>query len=228
MKTRRIALLTTSLAVLAVACSSSDAPTTTATSALSTTSAPVFGAGDALAAADEYFAAYNDGDVDGVIALFEPDATFSGNFGSQDRIEWEQLLVWNAAQGTVLEPRDCRVDDEDPGSSVTLFCPHNNLDAVVQAVDGPPVPIGLTLTITPSGIKKWTSIFGDPDFNVVGRPFAVWMVANHPDVVEAGTVGFGKWATFDEAEQNGILTIKYSAEWATYLNENDCTYEDGC
>lgn len=192
------------------------------------TSVPPFGADDALAVADAYFAAYNDGDVDGVKALFGPDAEFSTTLGSLDRVDWEQLLVWNAAQGTVVIPRNCRVDGVDSGVSVTLLCPHSNLDALVQAVDGPPVAIGLTLVVTPTGIQKWASIFTDPDFNVVGRPFEVWMVANHPNIAEAGTVGFTDWATVEEAEQNGILTAQYAAEWATYLNENDCIYSDGC
>lgn len=156
------------------------------------------------------------------------DATFSNNFGSQDRTDWEQLLAWNTAQSTALSPRDCRVDDEVPGVSVKLYCPHDNLDALVQAVDGPPVPIGLTLVVAPDGIRRWTSIFGDPDFNVVGRPFTAWMTANHLDIAEAGTVGFGNWTTTEEAEQNGTLTAQYAAEWAAYLQANDCAYDDGC
>lgn len=205
-----------------------DQPVTTNLTPDQTTSVPVFGAADALAVADAYFTAYNEGDVEAVKRLFATDAEFATNLGPQDRAEWEQVLAWNAAQGTVLARRDCRVDDEDSGISVALYCPHDNLDAVVQAVGADPVPINLTLIVTPDGIEEWTFLFGDPDFNVVGRPFAVWLANNHPDVVEAGTVGFGNWASTDEAEQNGMLTAEYAAEWAAYLIENDCPYSDGC
>ena len=229
MKTQRITVLAAGLALVAVACSSADPPASTASVATSTTTAaPVFGADDALAVADTYFTAYNAGDADAVAALFAANAKFATSLGSQERAEWEQILAWNAAQGTVLEPRDCRVDDEDPGISVTLYCPHDNFDALVQAVDAEPVPINLTLIVTPSGIEKWTFLFGEPDFNTVGRPFAIWMGNNHPDIVAEGTVGFGNWATIDSAEQNGILTAQYAAEWATYLTDNECVYSDGC
>lgn len=162
-------------------------------------------------------------------ALFEPEATFASNLGPQDRADWGRLLAWNAAQGTALiQGADCAVSEEVAGVSVRLVCPHDNLDAVVQAVGSPSVPIRLTLLITPAGIVEWRSIFGTPDFNEVGRPFAAWMIANHPDIVEAATVGFGNWDSVREAEQNGILTAQYALEWATYLEESNCAYDDGC
>ncbi len=52
------------------------------------------------------------------------------------------------------------------------------------------------------------------------------MTVNHPEDLEA--VGFGNWTTVEEAEQNGVLIAQYAAEWATYLNDNDCGYSDGC
>ena len=90
------------------------------------------------------------------------------------------------------------------------------------------MPINLTLIVTPDGIEEWTFLFGPPDFDVVGERFARWMANNHPDVAQAGTVGFGNWASIEEAEQNGILTAQYAAAWAAYLIENDCSYRDGC
>lgn len=185
-----------------------------------------FGAADGLSVADAYFDAYNAGDVDAVVALFEPGATFTDNFGPQARTDWEQLLVWNAAQGTVLSTPECTVTGEVAGQSATLSCPHTNLDALVQAVDGPPVPIDLTLVISPDGIREWISLFGDPDFNTVSRPFSRWMSANRLDA--AGSVGFGNWGSIEEAEENGILTAQYAEEWAAYLTEMGCSYRDVC
>jgi ketosteroid isomerase-like protein len=220
-------------ALVVAACGGDDADpattspaTTTTTASATTTNVPAFSSDDALSVTDAYFEAYNARDVEAVLALFEPDATFSDSFGSQTRADWEQLLVWNAAQGTALSPPNCRVTAEVSGVAVTVSCPHNNLDALVQAVDGPPVPINLTLTVAPDGISDWVFIFGQPDFNTVGIPFDSWMTVNHPEDLEA--VGFGTWTTVDEAEENGILTARYAAEWATYLNDNGCGYSDGC
>jgi hypothetical protein len=52
------------------------------------------------------------------------------------------------------------------------------------------------------------------------------MKENHPD--DRDTSGFGNWTSIEEAEQNGTLTAQYAAEWAAYLEANDCGYDDGC
>ena len=204
------------------------APTATAapvtTQPPTTATVPAFSSDDALAVTDAYFEAYNAGDVEAVLALFEPDATFSGAI--ETRADWEEIFVWNAAQGTVLSPPNCRVTGEVSGVAVTVFCPYNNFDALVQAVDGPHVTINLTLTVAPDGISDWVSSITQPDFTTVSIPFESWMTVNHPEDLEA--VGAGNWTTVDEAEENGILTARYAAEWATYLNDNGCGYSDGC
>ena len=53
-------------------------------------------------------------------------------------------------------------------------------------------------------------------------------LADPADVLEADTIGFGAWTTIEEATTNGVLTAEYSAEWATYLEDNDCAYDEGC
>ena len=204
----------------------STAPPTAAPTAAPTTTLPQFGTADARSVALAYFAAYNAGDVDAVVGLFVPDAEFSTSLGSLGPAEWEQLLVWNAAQGTALSEPSCLLAEELVGISVRLVCSHVNRDALVQAVDSPAVPIRLTLVITPEGIADWKSIFGPPDFNDVGIPFSRWMVTHHPDVAPA--LEFGAWSSVGEAEQIGILTAQYAAEWRVYLDANDCGYDDGC
>ncbi len=236
------------LALVAVACGSSDdvtsttmatgtveteAPTTAVatTIAASTTSPtatlPAIDVLDARDVAAAYFEAYNEGDLDAVVAFFEPDAEFLGQFGSLTRAEWEQLLVWNLAQGTVLSPPSCLLADEFVGVSVRLVCDHGNSGAVTQAVDGPAVAIRLTMTFTPEGISDWKRTFGEgPDFNEVGIPFSEWMTTHHPDVAES--VEFGNWNSVEQAERNGILTAQYGAVWRVYLDANDCGYDEDC
>lgn len=226
-------LIAIAIATLAAAsCSSSgdDTSTTTtvtteATAAPTTTTVTPFSSGDVLAVAAAYFEAYNGGDVDAVIGLFESEAEFYDNFGRVTPADWEQLLVWNTAQGTTLSPPECAVA-VGPPDAITVTCRHENLDALVQAVDGPPVPITLNMTVSPDGIRIWTSFFGQPDFNTVGIPFDSWMSQNHPE--DLAGVGFGNWSSVEEAEQNGLLVAQYANEWATYLDANGCTYSDGC
>ena len=80
--------------------------------------------------------------------------------------------------------------------------------------------------MTPDGISNWIFHFGQPDFNTVGRPFDRWLTEHHPEVFDS--IGFGNWNSIEEAEQNGLLTAQYAAEWAAYLDTNNCTYLDGC
>jgi hypothetical protein len=188
-----------------------------------TPSETLFGNAQALSVADAYFAANSAGDFDALQALFVTDPAFTGQFGIAHD---EPLFAWNVAQGTTVSPPECAAVDGATEETMTVTCRAFNHDALVQAVDGPPVPIQLTLTITPEGIVEENGSFGQPDFKTVSDPFDGWMRENHSE--DAGVVGFGRWATIEEAEQNGVLTAQYAAEWASYLKANGCEYNDGC
>jgi hypothetical protein len=211
-----------------VATDDDDNAETTQTAATSsvpptTPSEPVFGNAQALSVADDYFAANSAGDFDALQAQFVADPTFTGQFGIAQN---EQLFAWNVAQGTTVSPPECTAVDGAAEETMTVTCRAFNHDVLVQAVDGPPVPLRLTLTITPEGISEENGDFSQPNFNTVGDPFDAWMKENHPD--DQDTSGFGKWTSIEEAEQNGTLTAQYAAEWAAYLEANDCGYDDGC
>lgn len=243
----RMKVLAVLLALVASACGSSEdavttaAPTTTAastaaptTTAATSTVAPTttapdsFDAEDAKDVASAYFEAYNDHDLDAVYTLLTPDIEFSGSFfGSMSRPAWEQLLVWNAAQGTVLGIPNCLVAEELVDVSTRLVCSYGHSDAAIQAVDAQAVPMRLTLVITPDGIADWSrDIDGPPSFIEVGRPFDRWMRIHHPDVAE--DVEFDNWNSVEGAEQNGILTAEYAALWRVYLDEEGCRYDERC
>ena len=103
--------------------------------------------------------------------MFDANAAFSSNTGSMTRADWEQFLVWDVAQGTVVSPPECTLSDEVQEESVTVVCHYSNFDALVQALDGAPVPITATLSVTPGGITEERSLFGFPTFNIFGVPF---------------------------------------------------------
>ena len=199
--------------------------TTTATTTTTTEPTPRVDPEEALSIAEEYFEAYNSGESERVLSLFVPEPSFSDNFGAQSRTTWERLLEWNMAQGTQLRSVECDAIDEME-QSVTIVCEHTNLDAVVQAVEGPPVPVTLTLTVTSDGISDWEFIFGQPDFLAVLGPFGEWMSANHPD--DANKIGFGNWNSKETAAENGGLMAQYAEVWKTYLADKGCAFSDGC
>ena len=230
-------LLTITAACLAVgvaACSSSDGDTTTTPDATATTATTsptttvtLFGAAEELSVTEAYFEAFNSGDGAAAIDLLTSDARLSDSFiGLWTTEAWEMLTIWNTAQGTILASPNCAVVEEVEGESATISCQSATSDALVQAVGATPVPANVTTLVTPEGISSFRFDYGNPDFGDVGDPFDTWMAANHPEDVEA--VGFGNWTTVQEARQNGTLTAEYAAEWAAYLDANNCNYRLTC
>ena len=235
MSKRLLTIMAVGLAVVGAACSSSDGETattpsgSTATTAVTatTTKVPAFGAADALSVTEAYFEAFNSGDGAAALALLTADARLSDSFiGLWTAQDWEMLTIWNTAQGTILASPSCAVVDEVEGESATISCQSANSDALVQAVGAIPVPANVTTLVSPEGISSFRFDYGDPFFDDVGNPFDTWMAANHPEDVEA--VGFGNWTSVEEAQQNGELTAEYAAEWAAYVDANDCDYRLTC
>ena len=194
------------------------------------TQVDAFSIDDAESMIDAWFDAYNTGDDQASLASLAPGVVISNSInGTLTLDEWQMLLAWNSAQQTVWAPQDCAANEREPGVSVTVICSTVNIDAPSQAVDAPGVETTLVAIVTAQGITELRFDYDeDVNFNHVGIPMAVWLVANHPDVAEAGTVGFGNWTTIEEAAENGRLTRLYATEWANYLVENNCTYQDGC
>lgn len=184
---------------------------------------------DAVASVESLFAAYNAGDEAAVVELFTSDVTIADNIvGTWSFEEWSQLLAWNAAQGTVFSAHECSDPEVDDGLSVKLTCKTGNMDAPTQAVGAPAVPTVVRATVTGEGISQLRFGYGSPDFTHVNGPFAAWLEAAHADIAASQAFGFGNWTTVEQARENGRLTAELAADWATYLEQNDCTYLDGC
>ena len=193
---------------------------------LTTDEAPI-GTADALAVVDTYFEEYNAGNDEAVLALLTPDATVS--WFSRQRTKWEMITAFSIAQGTILSPPECAVTDDLPGApaaSATVTCEYETLTGVAQAVDAPLVSTSLRAVVTDDGIYRLSFVHGQPDFLHAGIPFERWIAENHPEAIEA-TALWG-WATLEEARQTGVVTAQFAEEWAIYLEENNCTFVDGC
>jgi len=204
-----------------------DAPAPPTTVQVDSEAAPTVTEADALAASNAFLVAYNAGDVETLMGLFTPAATYGDNF-SADRTgeEQEMYFEWNAAQGTTLTSQGCNVDADGQDNVVSVVCTGANHNAISQALPAPPVPMTVAMDVTPEGISYLGFTYGGPDFTATGVPFNSWMRANNP--ADAEKVDFGDWTTIEEAREYGELLASYAAEWASYLRDNDCTFNDGC
>jgi len=113
------------------------------------------------------------------------------------------------------------VIEDGVAAEVTVSCEFGWLDAAEKAVDAPPVPTVLTMVVTPDGISQAAFEYV-PDFGL--GSFDRWVGVNHFDNREF--VEFRDWDSVADAEQAGILRAQYVADWAAYLEANDCTYQD--
>ena len=176
----RILAQITVVVLIAVACGSSEGQpatttrattTTTASTSATTTSqaatrppttittATVSPADEAAARSvtDAYFAAFNAGDADAVLALLTPDVTVTDRFGSDGQageVDVAGELASFTAQGTVLESLSCTVTDDQSANGTTVSCDYDTLDAPTQAVDALPVPTTTRFTVTSRGISE--------------------------------------------------------------------------
>jgi hypothetical protein len=202
-------------------------PTTTATPVTTqpptTTTVPPFRVDEALAVKDAYIEASNAGDVDAVLALFEPDSRVAVGTLARDLVTFERYLVWSIAQGTTVTASDCTANELE--DAVELKCGSTRHQHLAVAV-GAPVPEGLlTLTVTADGIRSFSEANNPSDFAVVNVPFDRWLAENHSEDFDT-RIPFGTWGSVAEAEQAGTLRGRYADEWAAYLDANGCTYQD--
>ncbi len=198
-------------------------PATTTTMVLATTTEAQQ---EALAVAEAYLAAFNAGDRDAVMGSFTADVRISDNFGIWTVTDWEMALAWDIAQGSILTAADCTVGEASSPGAVTVTCESGSHNAPSQAIGAPPVPTRLTFLVVPEGIRELHEIYGVPEFTHSATPFVRWVLDSHPEDVDQ--VGFGKWNSVEEAEQNGLLFAQYAEEWAAFLDASGCVYPDAC
>jgi hypothetical protein len=181
----------------------------------------------ALAAANNYILAFNVGAGEKIMALFIPEATFGDNLEFESTRQREEMwYAFNAAQGTIITSRGCTVDVDQEAATASVTCRGANHDALSQALPAPPVPFTVKMDVTANGISALQFTHEIPYFNATVFPFLGWMRVNHPN--DASKMVFGAWDTIAEATDYGELRVQYAREWADFLEENGCTYKDGC
>lgn len=179
----------------------------------------------ALGIVDGYFAAYDAGDIDGMIALLTPDARVG--FAREDwgAERWRNLHEWHDAQRTEMLPRKCKAAQVDDPGTVTVDCEYAQHPYLSRVVDGPAVPFTGRFVVTSDGIADISQRFGTPDFNAIDRPFQAWLQAHHPDVL--GEVRCCRWESVEDARKKGALVANYADRWAVWLDDHPtCTWRD--
>ena len=183
---------------------------------------------EALATANSVFVGLNNGDVDGVIAEFLPDAKIEYRhpfYGSQGRMtiaDLNKTLTWWAAAGTATTDPDCAVTDGSDGSAVTVVCRYGTHHAPDKAVGAPPIPTLTTMVITPAGVLEWIQ---ESDSTAgVGAAFGSWLFAHHRETLEA----LDESSSLEVIREQGLLCAQYAQEWAEFLETRNCSYGTDC
>jgi hypothetical protein len=178
---------------------------------------------------DDFIAAYNSGDDEAAAALLAPDVAASDTWGPIDIVG---ELAWFTAQGATLGSVSCGAAEDDGEVGMVVVCRYDTLDALTQAVDAPPVPTTTRFTVTESGITTIRISYGEPDFALVGLPFGRWLTAQRPDVTCLARYGQSgsceEPASIEAQREDGRRVAQYAGEWATYLDENGCRFDQGC
>lgn len=131
----------------------------------------------------------------------------------------ERTETWKRASGTEYQDVSC-AEADDPE---IIECTHDEFPAPM-VLGAPPVPAVQTFRVGPDGIIALDSVYGPPDFNLVHDPFTIWVSRNHPD--DRGAVDCCEWTSVADARAKGERTGELLAEWAAYLDEIGCAFDD--
>lgn len=183
---------------------------------------------DPLAAVDAFFDAVDEGDEGAALDALAPDLLASDNFSAL--IDYRSELVGLVAEGGTYGSPDCTLGAAD--GSPEVICTHMTSNAVILAVGAAGVPTTTTLTVGDIGITSIHLEYGNPDFTVTGLEFRSWLQRERPDVecvsFYVGTPSCVDPVTHEDFRQQAERVARYAEEWAAYLDERGCDYDEGC
>ena len=226
--TRHLLTIVVSLGLIAAACSDSD-PQTEPTEATARTEAPAANEGvaneegltesESLEIVEAYYTAVEAGDADAITALF---VNPTGDLFDENLL----TEVWNAGQGMIRVDRTCITSGATSEGFVVWVCQFGDHQHLQQVAGAPATQIEQTFTVSKGGIDEFDLSYITDGYGA-NDAFNAWMLANHPDDAAAADCCGGD--TVEEARANGELRRQYADQWAAYLEENGCTYNDiGC
>jgi basic membrane lipoprotein Med (substrate-binding protein (PBP1-ABC) superfamily)/DNA-binding SARP family transcriptional activator len=178
----------------------------------------------ALEVANRWFQALDSDDIDGAMGLMTPRGVGIYVMGSRTPSEYRNVLVWDAEDHPDYVDVQCVA--RLPGSGLRVDCSYGVQPGMARAVGAPVVRETSELTIVDGAIVSYRRDFIPPDYSIIDTAFDEWMQEHHPD--DAAAVECCGGPTLEEARENGVLRARYGAEWAAYLDEKGCGYNDGC
>ena len=138
--------------------------------------------------------------------------------------DYRNLLVW-AAEGDE-QIVDLKCVARLPASGLRVDCSYGVHTGLARAVGAPVVRETIQFVIGDATIDALHQTLIPPEYTPLHTAFDEWMQEHHPD--DAAAASCCGWATPDEAQENGALRARYGAEWAAYLDEKGCGYNEGC
>ena len=173
--------------------------------------------------ANRYFAAVGAGDIDTAMGLLAPNVAIDV-FDRWSVQDYESLLRWDAEDDPQYVDVECVA--RLPESGLTVECTYGVLPGMTRLVEGPVVREFSALVVQAGAINSLRRSILPPDYTAIDNSFMAWMEEHHPD--DAAVVGCCGWPSLDEARRTGALRSRYGAEWAAYLEEKGCTFDEGC
>jgi len=177
----------------------------------------------ALEVTNRWFEALKAGDIDAAVGLLAPRATIT-LFDRWTPSDYRNLLVWGAEGDPQLVDVKCVA--RLPSSGLRVECSYGMHTGMARAVGAPVVAETMQFVISGGAIDDLRHRLIPPEYTILFPAFDEWMQEHHPDDAEAAACCGG--ATLDEARENGALRARYGAEWAAYLDEKGCGYNEGC
>lgn len=193
----------------------------------------------AVAVAEDFFAAYDDGDVARLIGLLTPDAEIQG-LTAPDEVEhaWTFATAAEARVGDVT----CTAIEAGPTTAVVV-CDYEWADALIDGLGAEAAAERSIMTVTSDGIDALSIEVKSGPFGDIGAAFNSWLFATDrlgdlpdrppstvhsislPKIIDAAS---GELVTVQEARDAGRQWAQYAEEWIAFLEEHDCTYGTQC
>ncbi len=180
---------------------------------------------EALATAEEYYDAFNAGDLEGMRALFAPGIEMQQGPGALTLGNWEKQTTFFIAEGGAVEVAECTAEEVVTGVA-EVTCPFGDRSSPIDAVDATPVPVVATLRIDDTGIIRIDESADLADYRIVADPFEAWVAEFHPEDTQAASCC--AFFSVEEAQERGELRRQYAEEWAAWLEENGCVWDEPC
>lgn len=163
-----------------------------------------------------YVEAINRGDVEGAMAVFDPDATITGRHrsirnssGRASLRQWASRVAWLVGQEATITEVRC-TPSTPTADSTTAECTWLLNDAVSRVVGQPGSAGSIEVTVADGEIVSYDETF---DWTESQAMFTTWLHLNHPD--QTIVVPFDWWfdLSTEPAEGFGADYAGFAQEW---------------